>query len=296
MKRMDPIVKHYEWGMYDMAHPYVQTDGKKVAELWWKSTFLLKLLFVAQPLSVQVHPSQEQLKQYPFPDPLPKPEIVIALRDGFQALCGFLDLQQLEQRIASIHCLHPYTHFQSLFSLQQFAVDDLLKEMKQYAMTHVDGVDDETKHSCRIFLDLWKLYPHDPTILAPFYMNIVCLQKGEALIIPAQQPHCYLAGQGMECMPLSDNVVRCGLTKKECQRDMFFEMCCPPQKPIIQTYPYSHEELDAYFQIQRSPTTCPKGSIVLFLGVGAWIIEEENIKIQECAETWVVVPTATALS
>lgn len=295
MKRLDPIVKDYEWGMYNMAHPYVQTDGKKVAELWWKSTFLLKLLFVAQPLSLQVHPSQEQLKQYSFPDPHPKPEIVIALRDGFQALCGFLDQEQLEKRIAPIPSLCAHANFQSLFSQPPQDVENLLRMTKQYATTRVDSIDKETRQSCRIFLDLWKLYPNDPAILAPFYMNIVSLRQGEALIIPARQPHCYLAGQGMECMPLSDNVVRCGLTKKECQRDMFFEMCCSPQTPIIQTYPYSHEELDAYFQICRPPITCPKGSIVLVLGVGAWIVEEENMEIQECTDTWVVIPTTTSL-
>lgn len=287
MKQLAPIIKHYDWGMEGMAHQYVDASNKKIAELWWKGpSFLLKLLFVAKPLSLQVHPSQDQLKQYPFPDPHPKPEIVIALQDGFQALCGFLAPEQLQQRISSIPSLSPHHNFQSLFSLNQHSVKELLTEMERYARRH----DEEEQNYCKIFLELRKLYPDDPTVLAPFYMNHVCLKAGEALIIPATQPHCYLYGQGVECMPLSDNVVRCGLTTKECQRDMFFEMCCPHQQPIIQTYPYDHEALDEYFKIRRTPTTCPKGSIVLVLGVGAWMVEEENIDVQPCPNTWVVFP------
>lgn len=277
MKRLEPIVKNYDWGMEDIAHPYVDVGDKKVAELWWKGeSFLLKLLFVSKPLSLQVHPSQSQLHQYSFPDPYPKPEIVIALQDGFQALCGFKETK---------HQLLAHHHFQSLFSLNQHSVKDLLREMEGYAEGHA-----EEEEECRIFLELRKMHGDDPTVLAPFYMNYVCLKAGEALIIPATQPHCYLSGYGMECMPPSDNVVRCGLTTKECQRELFFEMCCPPQSPIIQTYPYDHEELSKYFQIRRTPTSCPKGAIVLVLGVGAWRVEEENMKVEECPNTWVVVP------
>jgi mannose-6-phosphate isomerase len=42
----------------------------------------------------------------------------------------------------------------------------------------------------------------------------VSLDPGEAIYIPAGQPHAYLQGMGMELMANSDNVLRGGLTPK----------------------------------------------------------------------------------
>jgi len=40
------------------------------------------------------------------------------------------------------------------------------------------------------------------------------LEAGEALYLGANEPHAYLAGECVECMAASDNVVRAGLTPK----------------------------------------------------------------------------------
>jgi mannose-6-phosphate isomerase len=45
-------------------------------------------------------------------------------------------------------------------------------------------------------------------------LNLVCLQPGEALCLPAGELHAYLSGTGVELMANSDNVIRGGLTSK----------------------------------------------------------------------------------
>ena len=211
MRQLQPIVKTYDWGMsvYEsMASFFTSHSGNLIAELWWghphvitKETletrsvpFLLKLLFVAKPLSLQVHPTVDQIQQHGghFVDPLPKPEIIIAMTD-FEVLCGFLSPEQIHTRISKIPSLSGYPHFQSLFEKEMDELDLLLCATRDYATLH------PSEPHCRIFLSLLELYPsNDPAVLCPFYMNYVVLKKGECLIIPASQPHCYLSGQGVE--------------------------------------------------------------------------------------------------
>jgi len=66
----------------------------------------------------------------------------------------------------------------------------------------------------RLCLDLQNLYPMDRGCLFAFLLNYLRMQPGEALYIPANEPHAYLNGTGIECMANSDNVIRAGLTPK----------------------------------------------------------------------------------
>lgn len=244
--QQQPIVKTYDWGMY------IGGGNEKVAELWWKgSTFLLKMIFVGQPLSLQVHPSHSQLSLHLFPDPHPKPEILIATTH-FEALCGFLD----EPFTKDIPSLHPYPTLWSVFNECPLPPHELLHSVQSCL---------PPSHPCStLFLHLVKLYPNDLACLAPFYMHHVRLAPREALVIPSSQPHCYLNGQGVECMPLSDNISRCGLTSKECNPNVFFSLC-HSQPPIIQKHPpFHHPELDTYFSIHTGSLIVGKsGSILL---------------------------------
>ncbi len=57
-------------------------------------------------------------------------------------------------------------------------------------------------------------FPADPLVTAPFLLDLVRLEVGEVLYVPAGAPHAYLYGVGVEIMANSDNVVRAGLTHK----------------------------------------------------------------------------------
>jgi mannose-6-phosphate isomerase len=57
-------------------------------------------------------------------------------------------------------------------------------------------------------------YPSDPAALSPLYLNLVFLEKGDAMFLPAGVLHAYIRGFGVELMANSDNVLRGGLTPK----------------------------------------------------------------------------------
>jgi len=51
-------------------------------------------------------------------------------------------------------------------------------------------------------------------VLAALLLNRIVLRPGEAIYLPAGNPHAYLRGTGIEILANSDNVLRCGLTPK----------------------------------------------------------------------------------
>lgn len=302
MRKLKPTVKTYDWGMPAVesgASLFTHDDGvqyDRISELWWghpsttiletleevEVPFLLKLLFVGAPLSLQAHPTQEQLATYPgFPDNLPKPEIIVATT-AFEALCGFCSAEKIIEKISNIHPLYPYKDFKSLFMVAD--IDRLVQLVYEYALMFA------TEAPCRIFLSLYDIYPSgDPAVLCPFYMNHVCLDEGQALVIPASQPHCYLSGCGVECMPASDNVVRCGLTTKECDIPLFFSITASaPRDAIVCEYPYGHPELDPVFLLRRPDDAgvcgCSDKSVVLVLEGEGTINENSTTK----GDSWIV--------
>ena len=57
-------------------------------------------------------------------------------------------------------------------------------------------------------------YPNDRGVLCPLFLNHLLLNEGEGFFMGANEPHAYIYGDCVECMALSDNVVRAGLTPK----------------------------------------------------------------------------------
>ena len=101
------------------------------------------------------------------------------------------------------------TFFEALMNLELERKDRVLREVLQ----SVDGRPEEDPLRKSILL-LYREYPSDIGVLAPLYLNLVTLEPGEAMYLPAGQLHAYLKGCGMELMANSDNVLRGGLTPK----------------------------------------------------------------------------------
>ena len=57
-------------------------------------------------------------------------------------------------------------------------------------------------------------YPADIGVLSPIFLNLICLEPGEAIFLDSGELHAYLEGVGIELMANSDNVLRGGLTSK----------------------------------------------------------------------------------
>merc|ERR1719491_2248376 len=66
----------------------------------------------------------------------------------------------------------------------------------------------------RAILRLAQQFPGDTGAMAPFLLNYLLIAPGESFFMAANEPHAYVAGEIIECMACSDNVVRAGLTPK----------------------------------------------------------------------------------
>ena len=217
-------------GAADLAH-WSETAGRL--------PYLLKVLAAAGPLSLQAHPSLAQARagferenaaglaadspERNYKDPLHKPEMIFALSDPFDALCGFREpadsraaLERLaggDPAVAAFAATLDGDPEQALRGATEWllggapevgAVVDAVVSAAQTA----EGVDADTVRM------LAAAFPGDPGIVLALLLNRVALRPGDALYLPAGNIHAYLRGLGVELMAASDNVLRGGLTPK----------------------------------------------------------------------------------
>jgi mannose-6-phosphate isomerase len=215
--------------------------GKKVSQKFDGTLpYLFKVLAAARPLSIQAHPSRKQAKEgfarenaegipldaphRNYRDANHKPECIFALT-SFWALCGFRNRREIIAYFSKI-CpaginkeLDELKHrpgaeglkrfFAFLMNLQDGRRKQIISETRQNIMA-LDGDDPVFEWILRLSSE----YPDDVGIFAPVLLNLVCLEPGQAMFLPAGQLHAYLDGVGIELMANSDNVLRGGLTAK----------------------------------------------------------------------------------
>ena len=70
------------------------------------------------------------------------------------------------------------------------------------------------RKASRAILRLEEQFPGDVSAMAPLFLNYLLIAPGESFFMAANEPHAYVAGEILECMACSDNVVRAGLTPK----------------------------------------------------------------------------------
>jgi mannose-6-phosphate isomerase len=210
----------------------VRVLGESVARRYQNELpFLLKVLSInpEHGLSIQAHPDLELARrlhgQAPsrYPDPRHKPEIGLPLTP-VTLLYGFKARERLRAMLDLFPELRAIVHedefdqgpevfrsaFTKLFALGldgvQAVVTAIASRIKR------DGA---RCPEAEVFSRLHLQYgDFDEGLLALFLMNLVSIQPGEGIFIPANLPHAYLDGDLVECMACSDNVVRAGLTPK----------------------------------------------------------------------------------
>lgn len=187
--------------------------------------FLLKVLCCSSPLSIQSHPDKATAVRlhalYPdeFPDDNHKPEVLWAL-SPFRVLAGFRPIQEA------------FADFNAKQALSQWA--RLLSETGDYSALcrsifegntpSIESMElDATNERDALFAELWKAYPGDIGTYFAYLLNYIRLASGQAVFVPANTPHAYIEGQGVECMACSDNVIRAGLTPKSKRKDLLME-------------------------------------------------------------------------
>jgi len=78
-----------------------------------------------------------------------------------------------------------------------------------------------------LILRVEKDYPGDVGIFSIYFLNYVRITADmpcRYIYCAPDEPHAYLKGDAVECMAISDNVVRAGLTKKHKDVDTLLEM------------------------------------------------------------------------
>ncbi|MBF4463354.1 MULTISPECIES: mannose-6-phosphate isomerase, class I [unclassified Rathayibacter] len=208
--------------------------------------FLLKILAAGGPLSLQAHPSADTARrrfvdeeesglardaaERNYRDPFHKPELIYALSESFDALCGFREpsasralLAELAGRSTGAEAVAIERFAASLEGepalVLRRAVTWLLAEGDRAEVASlVEAVVGASAADVRLetttVRELAQSYPGDPGIVLSLLLNRVRLARGEVLYLPAGNIHAYLAGTGVELMAASDNVLRGGLTPK----------------------------------------------------------------------------------
>lgn len=285
MKRLEPARQQYAWGSTTAIPALlgVEDDGTPWAEAWYGShpagpariaegdslsalieaeperllgedivrrfgpqlPFLLKLIAPEQPLSLQVHPSQEQAAEgyaledeagiavdHPsrnYKDVNHKPEMVLAL-NRFQAVAGFRAPRRAVEVLAGLESplarrmrrtlrINPTRYgirqvFSEIVSASSRPSPEEIGDLVAEITVRFEA---GTSPSLRVDSNVLKMaatFPGDPGIAAALLLNPVTLQPGEALFVPAGSVHAYISGLGVEVMASSDNVLRAGLTAK----------------------------------------------------------------------------------
>jgi mannose-6-phosphate isomerase len=227
--------------------------------------FLLKVLAADEPLSIQAHPTPEQARAgfaaeeaagvpidsptRNYKDPFPKPEIIVALSESFDALCGFrtpaetiVDVDALDAGTGRLAALRGSVAT-SLESTLAWLFDGSAESRAVVAAVgELGGSVADPSPSVATVVDLAARWPGDPGVVVSLLLNRVTLRRGEALFLPAGNVHAYLGGLGVELMAPSDNVLRGGLTPKhvdvpELLRVLEFEPLPVPRLLPVETAP-----------------------------------------------------------
>ncbi|HEX2881695.1 MAG TPA: mannose-6-phosphate isomerase, class I [Polyangiaceae bacterium] len=254
-------IQRYPWGSTTLIQDLCgwPRDGQPIAELWFGShpkapsrvygtdqdllqllqqdrplPFLLKLIAVARPLSIQAHPNtdaaqaghqREEQRGIPlnaaersYPDPNHKPELLVALSE-FHALAGFDNPQRVDEALALIASedlrglagsSSRTGDLQSAFSALLHSDGDARARMLQaLRSTHAPQ-----NAKLTLAQRLLGEYPDDLGALLSIFLADLVLKPGQALYVTSGLLHCYLSGLAVEIMANSDNVLRCGLTTK----------------------------------------------------------------------------------
>ncbi|MEJ5347935.1 MAG: mannose-6-phosphate isomerase, class I [Desulfosoma sp.] len=261
--------------------------------------FLFKILSAAEPLSIQAHPDATQARllhlQDPlhYPDPNPKPEIAVAL-SRFKALLGFKPVEGWYEVFRVFSEVATFLEADSLHSdrgsgFLKKAFSRLLKKAQKnkdalaFTVTATAKRIREAPEPFGTMADLFqelmaKYGPADVGLLVLLFLNPVELLPGQAIFLAPGLPHAYLAGNIVECMTNSDNVIRLGLTPKHKDFNAMLQVLhFEPYKPLIMTpsqgshtaYKVPCEAFEIHRWILKArtkiPMQRPEGPEILFI-------------------------------
>jgi mannose-6-phosphate isomerase len=298
MDLLAPNIQYYHWGDYSFipelqgrpkgdqpeaelwmgAHPIspsktvesnralddiISTDpqntlGPHASDFRNELPFIMKILAIREPLSIQVHPNAKQAEEgfasthsgitapQLYSSPRSKEEVVCALTET-DLKFGFRELNEINAIIDAAGHSDLYWLKEGL---SEETPDKGLKEVcekilstdpdtiRSIASTVLSADMEATvinEKEMKYFADLIETYPDDPGLLLFLLMNFVTLEPGDFLYVSPGSTHAYLRGNVVEVTSNSDNVIRCGLTPKHVNTQEFLSIASfVSQQPQIQ--------------------------------------------------------------
>ncbi len=240
------------WGPLDavIAADPVGALGTTVAHDFGKLPYLLKVLSIERPLSIQVHPTLETAlagfaaeehggvamtdPHRNYKDASHKPEMLLAVTD-MTVLSGFRPQVDLMRDLEWLGGEDAESLGDALESdgiggyILTVLSRDHTAALDRLALGGAGG-----SPTARIASEALAHYERDAGALVALAMNAVTLKPGEALYTPAGTVHCYIHGDGVEIMANSDNVVRAGLTHKPINASLLRELAVlSPAAPAV---------------------------------------------------------------
>ena len=226
--------------------------------------FLLKVLSIARPLSIQAHPNKRLAEQLHasqpeiYPDDNHKPEMVIALSE-FQGLCGLRPVSEVVHYLKSVPALRQLvgedatqrcvdaaegqsddseiratlavrSAFEAVLKSDEASVRSVAKLVVEDAKCQIINCiaygtgSAHINFSYGLIITLSAYFPQDVGLLAVFFLKYIRLAPGEAIFLKADTIHAHLSGDIIECMAASDNVLRAGLTPNYKDIDTFVQV------------------------------------------------------------------------
>ena len=299
MDLLSPNIQHYHWGDYSFipelqgrpkgdqpeaelwmgAHPtspsrtvesdrglddIISTDphntlGPQASDFQNELPFIMKILAIREPLSIQVHPNAQQAEEgfastqsgltaaQSYSSPRGKEEIVCALTET--------DLKFGFREVNEIHAIIDAAGHSELSRLKESLSEETPNESLKETIQKILSTDSDTIRSITstvlssdmsatvinekemiYFTDLSETYPDDSGLLLFLLMNFVTLEPGDFIYVSPGVTHAYLRGNVVEVTSNSDNVIRCGLTPKYVNAQEFLSIASfVSEQPQIQT-------------------------------------------------------------
>lgn len=203
--------------------------------------FLLKVLAPGKAISIQAHPSAEQVEavrgrqggrpDQTYVDDWAKPELLVAIAP-FEAFVGLRDhaetsefvrrlaVPELSAHLAATKDAPDPVHalLAAVLATPAERVGSFVREVVAAAV-RVEGTEDHFGAAASSIARVAEDHPDDIGLVVLTLMHHRTLQPGEYIDVAAGVLHSYVHGLGIEVLANSDNVVRAGLTAKQVDVD-----------------------------------------------------------------------------
>ncbi|MFZ2964501.1 MAG: type I phosphomannose isomerase catalytic subunit, partial [Rhodoglobus sp.] len=187
----------------------VGAEGTLLDVVGGRLPFLLKVLAAGSPLSLQAHPTTAQARagfareeaagipadapERNYKDPFHKPELIYALSERFEALCGFRPAAETRESLERLlERRGPSAPVRAW--IDRLTGDDEIRGVFEWLITRGLGVDelvsslvglaDDATAALVTLRELAVAYPGDPGIAISLMLHRVSLERGEVLYLP----------------------------------------------------------------------------------------------------------------